>query len=58
MAVGSPVVPKTLEAMVLCQCDNLDAQADAFTRVIRETRDRHLEWSDFIPLIDRQIWAK
>jgi len=55
---GSPVVPKTLEAMVLCQCDNLDAQADAFTRVIRETRDRHLEWSDYIPLIDRQIWAK
>ncbi|HOV74553.1 MAG TPA: HD domain-containing protein [Candidatus Hydrogenedentes bacterium] len=55
---GSPVVPKTLEAMVLCQCDNLDAQADAFTRVIRETRERHLEWSDYIPLIDRQIWAK
>lgn len=55
---GSPVVPKTLEAMVLYQCDNLDAQADAFTRVIRETRDRRMEWSDYLSLIDRQIWAK
>lgn len=55
---GSPVVPKSLEAMVLYHCDNLDAQADAFTRVVRETRERHVEWSDYIPLIDRQVWAK
>jgi len=54
---GSPVVPKTLEAIVLYHCDNLDAQADAITRVIRESRERHQEWSDFQPLIDRQIWA-
>lgn len=54
---GSPVVPKTLEAIVLYHCDNLDAQADAVTRVIRESRERHQEWSDFQPLIDRQIWA-
>ncbi len=55
---GSPIVPKTLEAMVLYHCDNLDAQADALTRVIRETKDRRQEWSDFLPLLDRQIWAK
>jgi 3'-5' exoribonuclease len=55
---GSPIVPKTLEAIVLYHCDNLDAQADAITRVIKESRDRHQEWSDFLPLIDRQIWAK
>jgi 3'-5' exoribonuclease len=55
---GSPVVPKTIEAMILYHCDNLDAQADALTRVMKETRERHEEWSEFLPLIDRQIWAK
>ena len=55
---GSPVVPKTIEALVLFHCDNLDAQADAITRTIKETRDKNVEWSDFLPLIERQIWAK
>jgi len=55
---GSPVVPKTIEAMVLYHCDDLDAQADAITRTIKETRDKNVEWSDYLPLIERQIWAK
>ncbi len=55
---GSPVLPKTLEAIVLYHCDNLDAQANAFTRVIEETRQRGLAWSDYISMIDRQIWTK
>jgi 3'-5' exoribonuclease len=55
---GSPVLPKTLEAIVLHHIDNLDAQAAAFTRVIAETRERGQEWSDYLPLIDRVIWTK
>ena len=55
---GSPVVPKTLEAMLLYHCDNLDAQIDALTRIIRETKEKRQEWSEFQPLISRQIWAK
>lgn len=55
---GSPVVPKTLEAVVLYLADNLDAQADAFTRVIQETKDKGQPWSDYLPLIERQIWTK
>jgi 3'-5' exoribonuclease len=55
---GSPVVPKTPEAVVLYLCDNLDAQTDAFLRVMQETRQRDQAWSDYIPLIDRQIWTK
>lgn len=55
---GSPIVPKTLEAMVLYLCDNLDAQTDAFTRVIGETKDKGQSWSDYLPLIERQIWTK
>lgn len=55
---ASPVVPKTLEALVLYHLDNLDAQADAFMRIVQETRDKGQTWSEFIPLIDRQIWTK
>ena len=55
---GSPVLPKTLEAIVLHHIDNLDAQAAAIERVVQETRDRNQEWSDYLPLIDRAIWTK
>ena len=57
-ANGSPVLPKTLEAIVLHHIDNLDAQAAAIARVVRETRERGQTWSDFLPLIDRVIWTK
>lgn len=55
---GSPVVPKTVEAVVLYLIDNLDAQADAYTRVVDEAKSKRQEWSDYINLIDRQIWTK
>lgn len=55
---GSPVVPKTLEAIVLHHIDNLDAQAAAFTRIIDETRENGQEWSEYLPLIERVIWTK
>ena len=55
---GSPILPKTLEAVVLYHLDNLDAQANAFTRVVEETRQRDQSWSEYLNLIDRQIWTK
>jgi 3'-5' exoribonuclease len=55
---GSPIVPKTLEAMVLALIDDLDAQTDAFNRVIDETRSKGRSWSEFLPIVDRQIWAR
>lgn len=55
---GSPIVPKTLEALVLYHLDNLDAQTDAFIRLIAETRDKGQSWSDYITMIDRQVWTK
>ena len=54
---GAPVLPKTLEAVVLYHCDNLDAQANAFERVINETKEKGQEWSEYFPTIDRQIWT-
>ncbi len=58
LANGSPITPRTIEAIVLHHIDNLDAQAAAFSRIIRETREKGQEWSDYLPLIDRVIWAK
>lgn len=58
LANGSPITPRTIEAIVLHHIDNLDAQTAAFSRVIRETRDKGQEWSEYLPLIDRVIWAK
>ncbi|MBI4556653.1 MAG: HD domain-containing protein [Candidatus Hydrogenedentes bacterium] len=55
---GSPVVPKTLEAIVLYHCDNLDAQASAIARVVEETKQKDQPWSEYLNLIERQIWTK
>lgn len=56
--MGSPVVPKSLEAIVLAHIDNLDAQTDAFKRVIEDATTKGQEWSDYQNLISRQIWTK
>jgi len=58
LANGSPVVPKTIEAMVLHHCDDLDAQASALVRITDETRAKDQTWSDYINLIDRPIWTR
>jgi len=55
---GSPVVPKTLEAIVLALIDDLDAQTDAFNRVIEETQAKGQAWSEYLSMIERQIWAR
>ena len=55
---GSPVVPKTPEAFAFHQIDNLGAQMDAMLRIVEETKDKRGSWSDYIPLIDRQLWTK
>lgn len=56
-ANGAPVLPKTLEAIVLYHIDNLDAQTAAISRVIKESRDRRQAWSEFLPHINRVIYA-
>jgi len=55
---GSPVKPKTLEAIVLHLIDNLDAQAAAVSRIARQTQEQGKGWSDYQPLIERVIRAR
>jgi 3'-5' exoribonuclease len=57
LAFASPVVPKSLEAILLHHMDDLNAQANAFMRIIGDTRKREAEWSDYQNIIERQIWA-
>jgi 3'-5' exoribonuclease len=54
---GSPVIPKSREALVFSRIDDIGAQMNAWTRVIDETRERRDSWSEFVPLINQQIWA-
>ncbi len=55
---GATVRPMTLEAIVLHHIDNLDAQAAAITRVVGDCQDAGKEWSDYMPLIERVIYAR
>jgi 3'-5' exoribonuclease len=55
---GSPVVPKTVEAIALHYLDNLGAQLDAFSRIADEAKVRGQDWSEYIGLIERPIWTK
>jgi len=56
--LGSPVVPKTLEAIVLHHIDNLDAQTNAYDNVITQAKDKGQEWTEYIGMIQRQIWTR
>ena len=53
---ASPVVPQTIEAIVLHYADELDSKADAFAKVINKSRSLGKKWSDWVGLIDRYIY--
>ena len=55
---ASPVVPQTLEAIILYYADEMDAKAGAFTEIITRDRQSRIgkKWSDWVPLISRYIY--
>ncbi|MFQ5584724.1 MAG: 3'-5' exoribonuclease YhaM family protein, partial [Calditrichia bacterium] len=53
---GSPVVPMTLEAIVLYFLDELDSKANAFTRIIESDRQAESNWSKYVNLMDRFVY--
>lgn len=53
---ASPVVPKTLEAIILHYADELDAKADAFSHIIKTQKSKGKRWSDWVNLINRYIY--
>ncbi|MCJ7458136.1 MAG: HD domain-containing protein [candidate division Zixibacteria bacterium] len=59
LELASPVVPQTIEAIILHYADEMDAKAGAFSEIIkRETLQGKTgkKWSDWIPLIRRYIY--
>jgi 3'-5' exoribonuclease len=53
---ASPVVPQTLEAIILHHADEMDAKADAFAHIIKTQKTEGKKWSDWVNLIDRYIY--
>lgn len=53
---ASPVVPQTLEAIILYYADEIDAKAGAFTQIIQREKSPGKKWSDWVPLIHRYIY--
>ncbi|MCD6546384.1 MAG: HD domain-containing protein [Thermotogae bacterium] len=52
---GSPVPPKTLEAIIIHNLDRLEAQADAYIETLKNTpNDR--SWSSYIPMLGSSVF--
>ncbi len=56
LELASPVVPQTVEAVILHYADELDAKADAFSHIIKTQKTKGKKWSDWVHLIDRFIY--
>ncbi|GAB4188686.1 MAG: HD domain-containing protein [Calditrichia bacterium] len=55
---ASPVVPMTLEAMVLHHIDDLDAKANAISRVIRKDKQPNSNWTNYNKLMGRFFYSE
>jgi len=53
---GSPVVPMTLEALILNFADQLDSSVAAFQRIMAKEKEPGRVWSNYVNLIDRFIY--
>ena len=53
---ASPVLPQTIEAIILHYADELDAKADAFSHIIKTQKVKGKRWSDWVRLINRFIY--
>jgi 3'-5' exoribonuclease len=53
---GSPVVPMTIEAMLLHYIDNLDAQARGTLQALDKDTGHFGRWTEYVKLLDRFIY--
>jgi len=53
---ASPVLPQTIEAIILHYADEMDAKVDAFSHIIKTQRSKGKRWSDWVHLINRYIY--
>jgi 3'-5' exoribonuclease len=55
---GSPVLPQTLEAMILYYADEMDSKANALKHIIERDSEPDRKWSDYVNLLNRFIYLK
>ncbi len=53
---ASPVVPKTVEAIILYHADELSAKANAYNNVIKSQSDGKTSWTNFIRLAETDLY--
>ncbi|MCX7797121.1 MAG: HD domain-containing protein [Melioribacter sp.] len=53
---ASPVIPKTLEAIVLYQADELSAKANAYKYAIEGERNKNGKWTKFIKIAETSLY--
>jgi len=53
---GSPIVPMTVEALLLHYIDNLDAQVRGVNQVLEKNTGRNGSWTEYVRLLDRYIY--
>jgi len=55
---GSPILPQTLEAMILYYADEMDSKANALKHIIERDSEPDRTWSDYVNLLNRFIYLK
>ncbi len=54
---GSPVLPMTVEALLLSYIDNMDAQVRGTLQVIERTDSTEGNWTEYVRLLDRFFYS-
>jgi 3'-5' exoribonuclease len=55
---ASPIEPKTLEAIVLYQADELSAKTNAYKYAIEADKNKEGNWTRFLPLANTSLYTK
>lgn len=53
---GSPKLPMTLEAVALCQLDNLDAKINTFSNLMKEDPNVDSPWTNYHANLERKLF--
>jgi len=53
---GSPVLPRTLEALIIHYADDLDAKMNGVLRIIKREQETPGDWTSYIKLMEREFF--
>ncbi len=53
---ASPVVPMTLEGLILYYADEIDSNANAYQRITKREKEPGRKWSSYVSLINRFLY--